>query len=773
MNPLNSTEPNSSSTETRTADLHIYVIPPNLWINDLNTAFAQVIRNTVSAGIIRSKIDITLVEFREVLEKELGKQLLPNEYIFCKQVGHSLGRIQLSQEKLFKISEFLPPQSEFSEIYVIDRQAVDENQIHKKEVYQLAATQQHHQVSLMPLPYLEQTRPTSPSIKLDDSNKETTDIPNQEKHLQSPSFSTSHGENVAVSHELPPVPNIHQQPQQQQQQQLSLQDISRPSSQFDQRSSINLPVIPPLPNQSISSSQELASLQPEFIPRSLTPIIHTGDASLDTLSAAIGHQKDVLQRLEYEQQKRILQMQAEAEERRRREAEQYAKELAKNADHAKRMEELEKELRRWTDEAKQTRERLDQLKLAWDTALKSKEEEITTLKQGLELMKKSRDVTDGKPTAREIAAQTEIRQLQIQLSEMKENYKRVRKELEDRRKAADARMDAVGDELKDLRRKMSDVHATLKEPKPVQITVSSKSKSVCDAGTEAVEFEVKKSPPPKIKIKKRMVQMDSDDDVENLQRLRRLRLAAEKRRIELVKRLHSLYVSLGTRRTQARDEWKRRYYSAKKQAPNLESRMNGHRGDLESLVRRTISTLKHSGTESAEVQHLAEQMEKRRAVTREEYKLAEIMLSLTKAIRLRSQAETEGRLLNAELDRRRGELSLVKSTSPSRRAYACSLSPRRRTIRESRDAASLKSNGRRTATSYERQHKHANYKSLSPNRSPNEQSSQESGSQDDMKVPYRTRTIYSPKEPIQVHGSDVRIKTPDFEVSVHSGNEST
>ncbi|CAI2735996.1 unnamed protein product, partial [Schistosoma spindalis] len=719
MNSLTSIESRSHSIDLQLADIHIYVIPPNLWINDLNTAFTQVIKNTVSAGIIRSKINITLAELREILKKEFEEQILPNDYIFCKQVGHSLGRIQLSQEILFKVSEFLPPQSELSEIYVIDRQAIDESQIHQKEVYQLAAAQ-HHQVNLMPLPTLGQTRPASPLIKLDDSKKSLSD---HNENFQSPSIPTPQGQNTPVNYELPSVTNMHQESQQQQLQ----QNINRPSSHYEQRPSINLPVIYPVSNQSVNSSHELTSLQTEFIPKSFTPIIHTGDSGLDTISAAIGHQKDVLQRLEYEQQKRILQMQAEAEERRRREAELYAKELAKNANHAKRMEELEKELRRWTDEAKQTRERLDQLKSAWDTALKSKEEEITTLKQGLEFMKKSRDEKDGKPTAKEIAAQTEIRQLQIQLTEMKENYSRVRRELEERRKAADARMDAVGDEIKDLRRKMSDVHATLKEPKPVQITVSSQPKSVCDVGTEAID-EVKKSPPPpKIRtndynvlltsvIKKRQVQMDSDDDVEHLQRLRRLRMAAEKRRIELVKRLHYLYVSLGTRRTQARDEWKRRYYSAKKQAPNLESRMNGHRGDLESLIRRTISTLKHSGTDSVEIQHLAEQIEKRRVVTREEYKLAEIMLSLTKAIRLRSQAETEGRLLNAELDRRRGELSLVKSTSPSRRAYACSLSPRRRTIRESRDVASLKSNGRRTVTSYERQRKHVNYKSLSPNR---------------------------------------------------------
>lgn len=53
---------------------------------------------------------------------------------------------------------------------MIDRQAIDESQIHQKEVYQHAAAQ-HHQVNLMPLPTLGQTRSASPIIKPDDSKK--------------------------------------------------------------------------------------------------------------------------------------------------------------------------------------------------------------------------------------------------------------------------------------------------------------------------------------------------------------------------------------------------------------------------------------------------------------------------------------------------------------------------------------------------------------------------------------------------------------------------
>ncbi|CAH8630980.1 unnamed protein product [Heterobilharzia americana] len=155
-------------------DIHIYVIPPNLWINDLNTTFSHLVKNTVSAGIIRSNVNANLVEFRETIEKELGKQFLPSDYVFCKQVGHSLGRIQSNQERLFKISEFLPPMSELPEIYVIDRQAVDENQTNNNESSQIPLFQQQkmqNQVNIRPVTPIGNTRPPSASFKADGSQK--------------------------------------------------------------------------------------------------------------------------------------------------------------------------------------------------------------------------------------------------------------------------------------------------------------------------------------------------------------------------------------------------------------------------------------------------------------------------------------------------------------------------------------------------------------------------------------------------------------------------
>lgn len=59
-----------------------------------------------------------------------------------------------------------------------------------------------------------------------------------------------------------------------------------------------------------------------------TPAMMSGDPLLEAISNSISQQREMLLRLENEQQRRLLQMHAEAEERRRREAEAYERELA-------------------------------------------------------------------------------------------------------------------------------------------------------------------------------------------------------------------------------------------------------------------------------------------------------------------------------------------------------------------------------------------------------------------------------------------------------------
>ncbi|KAF5394120.1 hypothetical protein PHET_12203 [Paragonimus heterotremus] len=91
------------------ADLHVYVVPALLWNRDLNTAFSELFKETASVGIIRPDVNMTLAQFRGRMESELTFDFLPKEYVFCKNVGHSLGRIRDNQEGLFYIRDFLPP----------------------------------------------------------------------------------------------------------------------------------------------------------------------------------------------------------------------------------------------------------------------------------------------------------------------------------------------------------------------------------------------------------------------------------------------------------------------------------------------------------------------------------------------------------------------------------------------------------------------------------------------------------------------------------------
>ncbi|KAF6770347.1 hypothetical protein AHF37_11286 [Paragonimus kellicotti] len=121
VTPCNNVQEMNTSPE---ADLHVYVVPALLWNRDLNTAFSELFKETASVGIIRPDVNMTLAQFRDRMESELTFDFLPKEYVFCKSVGHSLGRIRDNQEGLFYIRDFLSPVTEYSEVYVLDKNAL-------------------------------------------------------------------------------------------------------------------------------------------------------------------------------------------------------------------------------------------------------------------------------------------------------------------------------------------------------------------------------------------------------------------------------------------------------------------------------------------------------------------------------------------------------------------------------------------------------------------------------------------------------------------------
>ncbi|CAH8669649.1 unnamed protein product [Dicrocoelium dendriticum] len=409
--------------------LHVYVVPVQLWQQELNTTFSNLLDGTISAGVVRPGANMTLVQFREYLEKEVTSDFLPDEYVFCKNVGHSLGRIRTNQEELFQIRDFLPPASEKPELYVIDKNVVKgpgdrSDQLRRSSIPRIRTVE------------IEPIEPSAGNHK--------------EERAQTPSAPEPQTTGLQSSPEQPDHTQKDLQP--------TLSEIPEEApSQHSQPYPVQ-----PYKNEQSSSTAQLSSFH--FLP----PRQEAKDLALESLTNSIEQQRAILMRLEREQQQRLIQLRAEEDERRRQDAEAYEREMVKMEQERKRMELLEERLRQYSAESQAARNELRAAKKLWETALSSKESEIETLRENLELMRAN---NTGRETAAMAAAQSEIRELRNQLREMQDRYTEVQKELEDRRKKAEERMNAVSSELDHLRRKMSLVYDAVKEPPKVQITM--------------------------------------------------------------------------------------------------------------------------------------------------------------------------------------------------------------------------------------------------------------------------------------------------------------
>ncbi|ELT88990.1 hypothetical protein CAPTEDRAFT_87156, partial [Capitella teleta] len=91
-------------------DLHIYVVPPELWSEHRNSAFREVINDTISAGFIRVQPETNINGLREEIENQLGGEHMPNDYVFLRSVGRCMTRIRPKQEYQLKVRNFTPPQ---------------------------------------------------------------------------------------------------------------------------------------------------------------------------------------------------------------------------------------------------------------------------------------------------------------------------------------------------------------------------------------------------------------------------------------------------------------------------------------------------------------------------------------------------------------------------------------------------------------------------------------------------------------------------------------
>ncbi|XP_052273459.1 uncharacterized protein LOC127873620 isoform X3 [Dreissena polymorpha] len=102
------------------ADLHVYLVPPDIWRDKFNNALNQYINDTISIGFIRVHPEMKVYALRDEIDQQLGTELVPREYVFLKSVGRSLTRLKSKQEATLKVKHFLPPQAYAPELYLLE-----------------------------------------------------------------------------------------------------------------------------------------------------------------------------------------------------------------------------------------------------------------------------------------------------------------------------------------------------------------------------------------------------------------------------------------------------------------------------------------------------------------------------------------------------------------------------------------------------------------------------------------------------------------------------
>jgi len=100
-------------------DLHVFVVPLELWLDRYRTAYNNAVLESTSAGFIRVLSDTPLHSLRSAVKEQLGNDIVPNEFIYLRLVGRCLAIVNANQEQKLKASDFIPPQAASPELFVL------------------------------------------------------------------------------------------------------------------------------------------------------------------------------------------------------------------------------------------------------------------------------------------------------------------------------------------------------------------------------------------------------------------------------------------------------------------------------------------------------------------------------------------------------------------------------------------------------------------------------------------------------------------------------
>ncbi|XP_071154889.1 spermatogenesis-associated protein 1-like isoform X25 [Mytilus edulis] len=602
------------------SDLHVYIVPPDLWRERYNNLLNQNVTETISAGIIRVHPETRVCNLRDELETQLGAELLPRDFIFLKSVGRSITRLKPKQEFQLKVKHFLPPNSYAPELYLLEvenrddenettgstrpttrspqfTESEDERQSNRYRQKPRNATSPYRYTS--PLPKIKSDRggsqKTVESVTHFDQNGDT----DGEKLVtvsnswggdtrRSPRRSPQTSRRSPPPRSPPPQNDYsHKQNEYPSQQ----NDYPPPQNDYPDTSRLNAsPTHSGVTDKPVASShQPVAS---KYDPRSATYTNQTNDSGIAGLTPE-----------EYRENY------DDAERRKNEYNESRQKELENRLNGDRMNGDLD-------DSDRQRRLREDQEREEWE--------------------RKNRDEDERR---------------------RREEEDRRRREEEERQREEDERRRREEEREKMAREKLSGSDEDLNRfPSPPPMNVASTDQDL-DSGSQNLTKEQKQAE------KKRLLQ--------ELEAAREARRAVERQREELVKKAKLMQNKTQNRRNHARDLWKKRYFEEKKRTPPLEEQCNKLRHELDVIHRKLMNALEGSSKDkNTRMENLkpSKQNNYKIQATRLTHEIDDLRrrlenakMKLTAEMKLRNQAETELRALRAELTQKKIHLTLSRN----------------------------------------------------------------------------------------------------------------
>ncbi|XP_062619003.1 apical junction molecule-like isoform X8 [Saccostrea cucullata] len=615
-------------TSAELVDLHVYIVPPEIWRERYNNFLNQNVTETISAGIIRVHPERVLYDLRDELEQQVGVEMLPRDFVFLKSVGRSITRLKQKQEYQLKAKHFIPPQAYAPELYLLEVSPDDRESSRTSTRPQSPFSQNPEKISQVKkaikpkdsakaiLTKKEKSRPAK--FRKDETQRRmkmnSQEICEDERRSGNKS---KHRHNQSSPYHYSPLPKIRSGRSPSRRVEYNHNgDIKAESQRLTDSWGSNRDKHTPPPPQNVPRTPPRPKVSREHTPRNQTPRDESHRAPPRYSTTPTDHRK-------------------RADQSREPASGTYTNHTNE-------------------DSGINVNSPVDH----FDALDRRKHEEDRRDDLHQRLHPNNED--DHQRNGDQNDDDWERRRREDEERRRREEEERRRREEEERRREEEERhrLEEERDRIPKQQLTGSDEDLNrFPSPPPLQINDSSQG------------HETESSKQNKKAEKERLLK--------ELEAAREARRAVEKQREELVKKAKLMQTKTQNRRNhdkmniiEARDLWKKRYFEEKKKTPPLEEQCNRLRHELDIIHRKLMNTLegpsKEKSTRLGDLKPSQKNNYKIQAtrLTHEiddmRRRLENAKMKLTAEMKLRNQAETELRALRAELTQQKIQLTLSR-----------------------------------------------------------------------------------------------------------------